>query len=473
MIVWGRLNIRPQLCYGSSQMNSRATAPTAGCLVLFLSTLFQPFAAPWAETSKTETPQPIVRQVVLENGLKVLLLENHKTPAVTFQVWYRVGSRDEVDGKSGLAHFLEHMLFKGTDQVGPEEYSRIITKNGGRFNAFTMNDATVYFATMSREKIGLEIDLEADRMVNARLDDTYFTPEKRVVQEERRMRIEDRPSEALDEATRAVTYTVHPYRRPVIGWMEDIANMTLDDLRSFYRTYYSPKNAFIVVAGDFSSDAILSRIEQTFGKISPGPEPPPLHHKEPPQRGERRVIVKKEAKLPMLLMYYHVPNVQHEDSYVLEVLEVILSSGRTSRLFRELVYDQRLARTADASYDRLSVDSTLFALTAQAMPGKDPKELERAIEGILEELRTELVSQNELEKAKNQLEASFVFAQDSNFGQAMRLGLYELTGGWEKMNAYLDGVKKVTAADIRRVVRKYFDPDQRTVGTLIPRGQSS
>ena len=248
-----------------------------------------------------------VREEILDNGLKVLLLENHRSPAVTFQVWYRVGSRNEVDGKSGLAHFLEHMLFKGTDKVAAEEYSRIIRKHGGRSNAFTSHDATVYHATMSRDTIAVAIEMEADRMVNTRFEEVYFTPEKKVVQEERRMRTDDRPRAALAEITNAVTYAVHPYRRPIIGWPEDVRRMTLSDLQDFYRTYYSPNNAFIVVAGDFDSEEILTRIRETFGKIPRGPEPPSVGLTEPPQQGERRVSLKKEAELPVLIMNYHAP----------------------------------------------------------------------------------------------------------------------------------------------------------------------
>src|SRR5688572_1473105 len=234
-----------------------------------------------------------VQEFVLDNGLKVLLLEDHKSPAVTFQVWYRVGARNEKDGKSGLAHFLEHMMFKGTPHTGPEEYSRIIAKNGGRSNAFTSADVTVYFATMSREKIGIEIDLEADRMTNASLGMQYFEPEKKVIQEERRLRTEDQPVSALAEVTGAVAYMMHPYRRPVIGWMHGIEDLSLQDLRAYYKLYYAPTTAFIVMTGDFSTQAILPKIRSAFGHISRGPEPPKVDVIEPDQRGERRVIVKK------------------------------------------------------------------------------------------------------------------------------------------------------------------------------------
>lgn len=409
-----------------------------------------------------------VQEVILENGLKVLLLENHKSPAVTFQVWYRVGSRNEIDGKSGLSHFLEHMMFKGTDKVGPEEYSRIIAKNGGRSNAFTSSDVTVYFATMSREKIGIAIDLEADRMANARLDGKFFAPEKKVIMEERRLRTEDNPISALAEIAGAVAYTVHPYRRPVIGWMGDIERLTREDLREHYRTYYTPNNAFLVVVGDFSTPQVFARIKAAFGKIRRGPAPPKVQLEEPPQRGERRVVVKKEAELPVILMYYHVPNIESRDGYALDLLTGILAGGRSSRLYQDLVYQRRLTQSVDADYSGLSVDPTALSISARVMPGKEPAEVERAIDSLLRRIRTEPVSDRELEKAKNQVEAGFVFGQDSVFGQARRVGFYEIATRWQDLNSYLPGIGKVTAADILRVAQKYLDPDRRTVGTLVP-----
>jgi len=409
-----------------------------------------------------------IQDVMLENGLKVLLLENHKSPSVTFQVWYRVGSRNEEDGKSGLSHFLEHMMFKGTPKVGPEEYSRIVAKNGGRSNAFTSADHTVYFATMSREKIGIAVELEADRMANALLDGSYFEPEKKVIMEERRLRTEDNPTSALGEVAGAVAYTVHPYRRPVIGWMGDIQNLSREDLRSHYRSYYLPNNAFIVVVGDFTSGEILAKIKSAFGGIPRGAEPPKVKIEEPQQRGERRVVLKKEAELPFLLFYYHAPNLKDPDSFALDLLSVVLAGGRSSRLYQELVYHKRLALGVDADYGGLSVDPTVFSITAQVMPDKDPAEVERAIDSLVARMRAELISERELEKAKNQVEASFVFGQDSVFGQAMRIGQYESVAGWRLLDSYLAGIRKVTAADILKVAKQYLDTDRRTVGTLIP-----
>src|SRR6266567_2776666 len=400
-----------------------------------------------------------VQEFTLDNGLKILLLEDHKSPAVTFQVWYRVGSRNEKDGKSGLSHFLEHMMFKGTPTTKPEEYSRIIAKNGGRSNAFTSSDVTVYFATMSREKIAIELELEADRMANALLGDTYFEPEKKVIQEERRLRTEDNPASALSEVASAVAFTIHPYRRPVVGWMQDILKLTRQDLVDFYKLYYAPNNAYIVVVGDFSSEEILAKIKAAFGKIPRGAEPPEVRAEEPEQRGERRVNFKKEAELPFHLLFYRAPNLKSPDSFALDLLSVVLAGGRSSRLYHELVYQKRLVRGVDADYSGVSIDPMGFSITAQLLPGIQPAALEREMDGLLNKLKTELISERELQKAKNQIEASFIFAQDSIFGQAMKVGSYEAAGGWRQMETYLDGIRKVSRDDIRRVARQYLNPD--------------
>ena len=409
-----------------------------------------------------------VQEFVLDNGLKVLLSEDHKSPAVMFQVWYRVGGRTEKDGKSGLAHFLEHMLFKGTPTTGPEEYSRIIAKNGGRSNAFTSYDMTVYFATMSRDKIDIEIELEADRMANALLGDAYFEPEKKVIQEERRLRTEDNPGSALGEVASAVAFTVHPYRRPVVGWMADIVNLTRQDLVDFYKLYYQPNNAFLVVTGDFSTAEIVPMIKAAFGKIPRGVAPPLVHAVEPEQRGERRVTLKKEAELPLVMQFYHAPNLKSPDSFALDLLSVVLAGGRSSRLYQELVYQRRLVRGVDADYTAVSIDPMGLSISAQLLPGVQPATVEREVDRLLDKVKAELISERELQKAKNQIEAAFIFAQDSIFGQAMKIGYYEITGGWRQMDGYLDGIRKVSREDIRRVARQYLDADRRTVGTLIP-----
>ena len=404
-----------------------------------------------------------IQEIILENGLKVLLLEDRKSPAVTFQVWYRVGSRNERDGKSGLSHFLEHM-------VGPKDYSRVIAKNGGESNAFTTTDVTVYFATMSRASIDTAIDMEAARMAKVMLDGAQFEPEKKVIVEERRLRTEDSPVADLGELTSAVAYMNHPYRRPVIGWMKDIENLTPEDLEAHYRTYYLPNNAFVVVVGDFSIPGMLTKIRSSFGKIPRGPDPPRSISEDPPQRGEKRVILKREAELPFLLIYYRAPNMKDPDSIALDLLTTILAGGRSSQLYKELVYDKRLARSVDASYYGLSIDPTVLSITAQIMPDKSPAEVERVVDAVLDRIKAEPVSDQELEKAKNQIAADFVFNQDGVYGQAITIGYFESAAQWQLINEYLDGVKKVSAADILRVSRQYLQNDQRTIGTLIPTG---
>jgi len=409
-----------------------------------------------------------VQEHILDNGLKVLLLEDHKSPAVTFQVWYRVGGRNEKDGKSGLAHFLEHMMFKGTPTTSPEEYSRIIAKNGGRSNAFTTEDMTVYFATMSRDKIHIELELEADRMANALLGDTYFEPEKKVIQEERRLRTDDNPGSALYETAASVAYMIHPYRRPVVGWMEDIQGLTRQDLVDFYKLYYAPNNAVVVMVGDFDSAEMLTKIKAAFDKIPRGPELPKLTVVEPPQRGEKRVTLKKEAELPILLMLHHVPNLHSQDSFALDLLSMVLAGGKSSRLYQELVYQKRLVRGIDADYSAVAIDATAFSVSAQLLPGTELGKVEREVDRLLDKVKVELVSERELQKTKNQIEAAFVFAQDSIFGQAMKIGYYEMVGGWRLVDSYLDNMRKVTREDLRRVAQKYLRPDNRTVATLIP-----
>ena len=395
-------------------------------------------------------------------------MEDHKSPAVTFQVWYRVGSRNERDGKSGLAHFLEHMMFKGTSKTGPEEYSRIIAKNGGRANAFTSTDVTVYFATMSREKIHIQLELEADRMVNALLGEEYFEAEKRVIQEERRLRVDDNPTAALGEIVGAAAYMIHPYRRPVIGWMQDIENLTRQDLVDFYTRYYSPDNAFIVVTGNFVTDDILPKIKAAYGEIPRRTDRPAVLVEEPPQRGERRVTLKKEAELPFVMQSYHAPNLKSADTFALDLLSVILAGGRSSRLYQSLVYEKQLVRGIDADYSGVAIDPTVISVSAQLLPGKEPAAIENEIDGAIDKIKAELVSERELQKAKNQVEAAFVFGQDSIFGQAMKIGFYEAAGDWRLMDRYIEGIRSVSREDIRRVAKQYLDRDRRTVGVLIP-----
>ncbi|OGP91279.1 MAG: peptidase M16 [Deltaproteobacteria bacterium RBG_16_47_11] len=409
-----------------------------------------------------------VFETVLPNGLKVILLENHKAPLVTFQVWYRVGSRNEAWGKTGLSHMLEHMMFKGTEKTGPEDFSRIIQENGGSLNAFTSYDYTAYFENLSEDRIHVAIDLEADRMQNLVLREEDFRTERMVVMEERRMRTEDNPQAVLIEQIMATAFQIHPYRWPIIGWMEDIARFTLEDLKTYYRTYYNPVNAFLVVVGDFKKEELLSKIEKAFGSYPKGVAPNQNRDKDPPQIGERRILVKKEAQLPFLVMGYHVPNLREQDSYVLEVTATLLSGGKSSRFHQSLVREKRLVLSAEADHSLVYRDPSLFTLSADLLPGKKVAEVEKAFDQEIERLQKEVVGKQELEKAKNQIEASFIFGQDSLFYQALLLARHEIALSWRAIDDYLPSIRKVTPGDIQRVAKKYLIPDNRTVGILIP-----
>src|SRR5574337_166409 len=409
-----------------------------------------------------------VKESALENGLKILLLEEHKAPVVTIHVWYRVGARNEQPGTTGLSHLLEHMMFKGTSKLGPGLFSRTIRKNGGRENAFTSEDYTGYFETFASDRVELALKLEADRMRNLLLDSKEIESEKKVVMEERRLRTEDEPISALREVMEAAAFQAHPYRQPVIGWMSDIEGLAREDLVRYYNTYYVPNNAVLIVVGDFKSDELLPKIRQYFGAIPRGVEPPAVRAVEPEQRGERKLFLKKEAELPFVFMGYHVPNLKHPDNFALEVLAYILSGGKSARIYKSLVYEKQLALFAGGGYERESIDPNLFPLYASVMPSKTAEEVEAALTAEIERVKNEPIPDRELQKAKNQIEAGFLFGQDSIFNLARQLAEYEIVAGWRAWEAYLPGIRAVTAADLQRVAKTYLTPENRTVAVLIP-----
>ncbi|MFN3480901.1 MAG: M16 family metallopeptidase [Thermodesulfovibrionales bacterium] len=410
------------------------------------------------------------REFYLDNGLKVITIEDHKVPITTFQIWYRVGSRDEISGKTGLSHLLEHMMFKGTPLYGPKTFSKIIQRNGGVDNAMTTKDYTMYFETLSSDRIGIAIDLESDRMLNLILDPKETISERNVVMEERRLRYEDDPQNSLFELVTATAIMNHPYRNPVIGWMSDLSNIKVDDLREFYEAHYRPNNAFIVIAGDIKPDDILEKIKSAFGKKA-GSVSKPLTKDvtvEPQQKGEKRLILKKEAELPYILIAYHTPSIPHEDSYALDVLSTILSGGKSSRIHRSLIYDKKIALDAGSDYSGMYRDPFLFFLWATASPGKEIAEIEKALYDEIDRIKNEPPSERELQKAKNQIESFFIFSQDSLYMQAMITGRFEVLGDWRLKDKYLEGIRKIRPEDVQRVAKKYLIEDNRTVGILIP-----
>jgi len=409
-----------------------------------------------------------IKEHRFENGLKVLIIENHKSPVATFQVWYRTGSRDEPAGKSGLSHLLEHMMFKGTPRYGPSVFSKNIQKNGGTDNAYTTQDYTVYFEISSSDRIMLAFDLEADRMQNLTLDPKEVLSERSVVMEERRLRYEDDAQNSLFEEVVAAAYKVHSYQRPVIGWMSDLESIERDDLYKYYKVNYSPNNAVIVIVGDVKTDQIIEHVNKSFGHIQSGPLRKSTASSEPDQKGERRILLRREAEMPYLLIAYHTPAFPHEDSYSLAVLSLILSGGKSSRLYKSLVYEKKIALNVDTEYDGFNKDPYLFFLDATVFPEKNINDVEDALCTEIEKIKNRPPSEQEVQKARNQIEASFIMEQDSIYLEAMKYGMFEILGDWRLIDRYLEGIRKVTPEDVTTIAKKYLRKDNRTVGILIP-----
>ena len=436
---------------------------TFGVAVLFLSAVLVLLSALPARAADG------VVAVTLDNGLRVLLLEDHRSPVAAFQVWYRVGSRNEARGRTGLAHFLEHMMFKGTPTYGPRQFSRLVEQNGGRDNAFTSQDVTSYYINIAADRLPLVLDLEADRMQHLLLDPGDIASERQVVLEERRTRTDDDPSGFLSEEVSTLAFKAHPYGQPILGWAEDVERITHEAMRAFYRTYYVPNNAIVVAVGDFRAADILDRIKQRFGGIPRGPDPPPVLAVEPPQNGERRVVVQRQAELPIVYLAYHVPSGASADAPALDVLSTVLSGGRASRLYRALVSDGQIALEAGGDYTFFMLDPYLFWFWATPLPGQKPETVEAALLAQMERLKTDPVNDEELRRAKNQIEAELVFAQDSVYQRATQLAQFELLGGYALDGTFLEKVRAVTAADLLRVARTYFPGERKNVGILLPK----
>ena len=407
--------------------------------------------------------------VTLDNGLRVLLLEDHRSPIVTVQTWYRVGSRNEARGATGIAHFLEHLMFRGTARYGPGEFARLVERNGGQDNAFTSQDVTSYYVNLAADRLDLVLDLEADRMHNLLLDAKIIASEREVVIEERRTRTEDDPGGALGEEVSAIAFRAHPYGQPIIGWPTDLTRITPEEIRAFYRTYYVPNNALLVMVGDFKASEVLAKVRAKFGALPRGAEPPPVLAVEPPQSSERRLTVRRPAELPIVYLGYPVPNQKSPDAAALELLSVILSGGRTSRLYRDLVHERQLALEAGGDYSYFSLDPNLFWFWATPLPGQTAETLEKELLGHMERLKREPVSDLELTRAKNQIESAFVFQEDSIHRRASLLARFELIGGYARRDDYLASIRAVSAADLQRVAAAYFQDDKKNVGILLPR----
>jgi zinc protease len=410
-----------------------------------------------------------VRYKRLPNGLQALVLENHKAPVATVNIFYHVGSRNERFSQTGISHLCEHLMFRGTKKYGPEEFSNIIAENGGEDNAFTSADYTDYFEIINRDHLDVPLSLEADRMAN--FAPKGFDSEKAVVMEERRLRTDDSPQEALEEQVQAAAFIAHPYHWPVIGWMHDIQGLTLEDAFNYHAIYYSPQNALVVAVGDFDAAKVMKLIEELFGSIPNGPKPPPVTELEPPQLGERQVMLRHAANLPAFAEAFHTPNFRNgNDAFALEVAGEIIGEGKSARLYKDLVIDKQMVVDVDVEYDMTSFDPNLFWIAAQMRPGVKAEDVMAEVDRQLATIGNQPPAPSELQKAKNLEEAAFVFGQDSIFREAQLLGVYQMLGDYHRVDQYLGRIDKVTATDVQRVIKQYLVKTNRTVGLLVPTG---
>jgi zinc protease len=414
-----------------------------------------------------------VHETTLRNGLKVIVKEDHRSPVVVSQVWYKVGASYEPEGLTGISHVLEHMMFKGTTKHKPGEFSRIIAANGGRENAFTAEDYTAYFQQLEKSRLPISFELEADRMQNLLLQKEEFQREVRVVMEERRMRTDDQPQSLTYERFMATAYPEqHPYHHPVIGWMRDLEKLTVDDVRNWYQRWYVPNNAVLVVVGDVQPRAVFALAEKYFGGIPARPVPVPKPTLTHAQDAPRVDQVSAPAEVPYLLLGFHVPVLTggaDREPYALDVLSGILSGGESARFARYLVRRDRIATTADTDYSPVAKYPPMFVVSGVPATGHDLAQLQSAIVAEIDRLRREPVSEDELERVKAQVISEDIFNQDSVFAQAMLIGSLESVGlSWRLRDQYVKNIRAVTAEEVRDVARKYLAENNMTVVTLEP-----
>ena len=412
-------------------------------------------------------------ETTLANGMKLIVKEDRRAPSVVHMVWYRAGAMDEPDGVSGVAHVLEHMMFKGTEDVGPGEFNKRVAAVGGRDNAFTGKDYTAYFQQVPPAHLPAMMALEADRMQNLVLTDDEFRRELEVVKEERRLRTDDQPRALVFEQLMATAYQAHPYRRPVIGWMPDLEAMQPDDARAWYRRWYAPNNAYLVVVGDVDHREVFREAEKHYGSLAADELPARRISPEPAQRGPRASVVKAPAELPYLAMAWQVPALRDpandREAYALQVLAAVLDGYDGARLTRRLVRDQQIAVSVGASYDTGNRGPALFYLHGVPAAGTTPEALQAALRAEIQRIRDEGISAEELARVKTQAVAAQVYKRDSLMGQAMEIGYLESAGmSWRDEATLLDGLRAVTADEVQAVARRYFDDDTLSTARLEP-----
>lgn len=412
-------------------------------------------------------------ETTLPNGLRVIVKEDRRAPVAMHMVWYRVGAMDEHDGTTGIAHLLEHMMFKGTKKLKPGEFNEIVARAGGNDNAFTNQDYTAYFQRVPAAALPRMMELEAERMKNLVIDDEEFGRELKVVMEERRLRTDDQPQAQLHERLMATAFIAHPYRRPVIGWMNDLENMRPEDARDWYRRWYAPNNAYVVVVGDVDHRKVFELAKKLYGHMKPAKLPVRKVTAEPPQMGERRIVVKAPAELPQLAMAWKVPKLvdvnNDREPYALEVLAGILDGNAASRLPKALVRGSQIAVEVGAYYDSTARGEVLFMLGGSPAKGRTVEELEQALRAEIRRIADEGVSPAELERIKTLTVAAQIYKLDSTYVQAMEIGRIEASGyRWQDNDLMLDKLRSVTAEEVQAVARKYFGSDTLTVAVLDP-----
>ena len=411
-----------------------------------------------------------VKTHTLKNGMNILIQEDNAIPNVAFYTFFRIGSRNEGPGTTGISHYFEHMMFNGAEKYGPGEFDRVIEGIGGNNNAYTSQDVTAYQNWFPSGSANLEqiFDLEADRIGRLSFDPEMIESERGVVANERRMSVDNNNSSLLYEQLTATAYTAHPYMWPVIGWMSDIQTWTMDDLKHHWQVGYAPNNATVVIVGDVKADEVIRLAEKYLEPIPARNLPPKVKTVEPPQMGERRTTVRKPAQQPILLVAYHVPQADHPDYYALELLDNILSRGDSSRLYQRLVDKGQLAIQV-SSNNAMNMDSGLFIFGVLPRAGIDTATCENALYDELEKIVADSVTETELTKAKNQMMASFYRSTQTINGRANNIGTYEVFfGDYRKLFSASEQMNKVTADDIQRVAKLYFSENNRTVATLIP-----
>ena len=418
-------------------------------------------------------PKLQYQTLTLPNGLRVILSEDHSTPIVHMSVWYHVGSKNERPGRTGFAHFFEHMMFKGSKNVDPESHTSIVSSVGGRSNAYTTEDVTVFWQTVPAQYLPLVFWLEADRMATLRVDDAAFRREREIVKEERRMRIENQPYGRLSEIIYDHTFSAHPYKHPTIGSMADLEAASVDDVREFHDTYYVPENATVTVVGDFDTAQAVQLVTQYFGRVPKAARPVPRDiPAEPTPTRERRVTVEESWPLPAVVVAYHITYDGHPDSYPLHIASKILSDGQSARIPRELVYNKRIALSAFAS-GNITEDPNLFYGVAILQPGQTPEAAEAALIAEFEKVKTGGVTLHEVQRAQNQFARDYIVGRESNEEKAVHLAhAAVIHNDITTADAEFDIFTTITPADVQRVARTYFIEANRTVLYILPKGGS-